>query len=193
MNTIIAAALLASTILINIPMSASATTSLLEHNGSVVYLVANGNRRELRYLEPRQGMLQAGARAGSVLFSGRSVQGRYLGTAFIFNRQCGPTPYEVSGPILNDDRTVILTGLAPRLGADCRVYGYLEDTLKFTYLRSDTFDPEPAPPQTVFVPAPVATPAPMQRTVIKNFNLPHNRAATCSKSSTTATAAARRS
>ena len=148
MNKIIlAAALLASTSL------SAAATSLWDHNGSVVYLVANGNQRELRYLEPRQGMLQAGAHAGSVLFSGRSVQGRYFGTAYVFNRQCGPTPYEVSGPILNDDRSVILTGLVPRLGADCRVYGYLEDRLEFTYLRSETFAPQPALPQTVVVPA----------------------------------------
>jgi hypothetical protein len=161
---IVASALLASTSLsAAASVGASATTSLWDHNGSVVYLVANGNRREFRYFAPRQGMLQAGAHAGSVLFSGRSVQRRYLGTAYVFNRQCGSTPYEVSGPILNDDRTVILAGLAPRLSADCSVYGYLEDRLEFTYLRSETFHPQPTPPQVV---VPAQPPAPQPQIVV---------------------------
>ena len=42
---------------------ARAATSLWDHNGSTVYLVANGTTREFHYDEPRLGMLQAGARS----------------------------------------------------------------------------------------------------------------------------------
>ncbi len=71
--------------------------TLWEHNGSTVYLIAKGSSREFYYKEPRTGMIEAGARAGSLLFRGRSARGQYFGTAFIFDRQCGQFPYQVSG------------------------------------------------------------------------------------------------
>src|SRR3974390_553734 len=73
-----------------------------DHNGSVMYLVANGSSREFYYQKPRPGMLDAGARPGSLLFRGQINNGQYLGTAYIFNLQCGPIPFEVKGPILHD-------------------------------------------------------------------------------------------
>ena len=45
-------------------------STILDHNGSVMYLVANGSSREVYYQKPRQGMLDAGARPGSLLFRG---------------------------------------------------------------------------------------------------------------------------
>ena len=115
---------------------ARAATSLWDHNGSTVNLVADGTTREFRYDQPRPGMLQAGARSGSLLFTGRSINGRYLGTAYIFNRECGQIPYPVSGPILANYERVVLTGQAPRVDANCRVVGYFTDTLEFSYLKS---------------------------------------------------------
>jgi hypothetical protein len=70
-----------------------ALTTLWDHNGSVVYLLKNGDNRELHYLEPRARMLQAGAQPGSLLFKGRSIKSRYVGTAYVFNQRCGQTPY----------------------------------------------------------------------------------------------------
>src|ERR1700747_361114 len=49
--------------------------TLWDHNGSVVYLIANGSSREFYYKQPRSGMLEAGARPGSLLFHGRSIKG----------------------------------------------------------------------------------------------------------------------
>ena len=98
--------------------------------------MADGTTREFRYDQPRPGMLQAGARSGSLLFTGRSINGRYLGTAYIFNRECGQIPYPVSGPILVNYERVVLTGQAPRVDANCRVVGYFTDTLEFSYLKS---------------------------------------------------------
>jgi hypothetical protein len=121
---------------------ARAATSLWDHNGSTVYLVADGTTREFHYDEPRPGMLQAGARSGSLLFTGRSINGRYLGTAYIFNRECGQIPYPVSGPILGNYERVVLTGRAPRVDANCRVVGYFADTLEFSYLKSVRITPD---------------------------------------------------
>ena len=45
-------------------------STIWDHNGSVMYLVVNGSSREIYYQKPRPGMLDAGARPGSVLFRG---------------------------------------------------------------------------------------------------------------------------
>ena len=133
-----------------LPASAAPKTAYWDHNGSIVYLIADGVSRQFYYHEPRPGMLRAGASPGALLFRGKSIQGGYVGTAYIFSRTCGPTPYRVSGPILDDYHTVVLRGQAPRIDADCRVQGYFTDTLKFTLLGS-------SPPEDV-----VASPKPPQ-------------------------------
>src|SRR6266480_4171068 len=95
--------------------TASPEPTVWDHNGSVMYLVANGSSREIYYQMPRTGMLEAGARSGSLLFRGEVNDGQYLGTAYIFNAHCGPIPFEVKGSILNDEQ-IVLTGQAPRVG-----------------------------------------------------------------------------
>jgi hypothetical protein len=46
------------------------------------------------------GMAEVGAHPGLLQFRGESLNGRYIGTAYIFNRQCGPILHEVSGPVV---------------------------------------------------------------------------------------------
>jgi hypothetical protein len=128
---------------------AGSEPSLWDHNGSVVYLIANGSQREFYYKEPRPGMLEAGARPGSLLFRGQTANGQYFGTAYIFNRRCGQFPYEVKGPILDNYERVVLTGQAPRVGEDCDIDGYITDTLEFTLLK-----PGRSSAPIVFVPMP---------------------------------------
>ncbi len=105
--------------------------SYWNHNGSTVYLLANGAVREFYYDRPRPGMLEAGARPGSLLFSGEAAGNTYDGTAYIFNRRCGSIGYHVSGPILDNYRRVVLRGQAPRVDRNCRVMDYMTDTLEF--------------------------------------------------------------
>jgi gag-polyprotein putative aspartyl protease len=130
--------------------------TLWSHNGSVLYLLAKGTSREFRYKVPRPGMLQVGAYPGALLFRGQSNNNQYSGTAFIFNSRCGQLPYQVSGPILDGYERVLLTGGAPQVGPDCRITGYIDDTLEFRLIKAV----EEAPP--------AATPAP----VIGDSSLP---------------------
>ncbi len=110
---------------------------LWNHNGSTVYLVAQGRSRKFYYKEPRPGMLSAGAKPGSLLFEGEANGSQYQGTAYIFQARCDPYPYRVSGPILDNYRRVELRGQAPRVESDCRISGYFSDLLEF-----ELIDPE---------------------------------------------------
>jgi hypothetical protein len=118
-------------------------STIWDHNGSVMYLVVNGSSREIYYQKPRPGMLDAGARPGSVLFRGEVNNGQYLGTAYIFNPHCGPIPFEVKGPILDDQR-IVLTGQAPGVGRNCQTYGSYTSNLEFRRSKPKTrqFNPK---------------------------------------------------
>jgi hypothetical protein len=52
------------------PSAPTAKRSYWSHNGSVVYLQADGSSRKFFYHQPRDGMLHAGATPGSLLFEG---------------------------------------------------------------------------------------------------------------------------
>ena len=108
--------------------------SLWSHNGSVVSLQADGSSRQFFYQEPRPGMAEAGAEPGALLFSGRAVGKRYVGTAYIFNERCGRLAYAASGPIRDGYRMVELHGQAPRVDRDCRVIGHIRDVLRFSLI-----------------------------------------------------------
>lgn len=115
--------------------TASAEPTIWDHNGSVVYLVANGQSREFHYQKPRAGMLDVGARPGSLLFRGEIDNAQYSGTAYIFSPHCGPIPFQVKGPILDNDERIILTGQAPRLGRNCRANESYTSNLEFRRLK----------------------------------------------------------
>jgi hypothetical protein len=116
--------------------SPSAAPTLWDHNGSVMYLVANGSLREFYYQKPRPGMLEVGARPDALLFKGQINGEQLAGTAYLFNTQCGQVPFEVKGSILDHGGRVVLTGQAPRLGRNCQAYGYYGSTLEFRLLKT---------------------------------------------------------
>jgi hypothetical protein len=66
--------------------TASLEPTIWDHNGSVMYLVANGPSREFHYQKPRAGMLEVGVRPGSLLFRGEIDNGQYSGTAIFLIR-----------------------------------------------------------------------------------------------------------
>ncbi|MBX3534561.1 MAG: SH3 domain-containing protein [Xanthobacteraceae bacterium] len=108
--------------------------TIWNHNGSIVALIAKGTSRQFVYEVPRKGIADQGVEKGTILFTGIVRNGQYYGTARIFRRGCGSFPYQVSGPILDGFRRVIMNGQAPRIDANCRVSGYFTDTLEFTLL-----------------------------------------------------------
>jgi len=115
--------------------TASASTAVWTHNGSVMRLDAKGASRVFSYEKPRAGMRRVGARPGDVVFEGTREGTAYSGTAYMFSPNCGRTPYAVSGNVTPDDRRVMLEGQAPVLDADCKVTGYRRDRLRFDYLK----------------------------------------------------------
>ena len=125
-----AAAALASAQAQTQTQTVSPEPTVWDHHGSVMSLVTSGSSREFRYQKPRQGMLEAGARPGSVLFRGEVNNGQFMGTAYIFNPHCGPIPFEAKGPSLDDER-IVLTGEAPRVGSNCQTYGSYTSNLEF--------------------------------------------------------------
>jgi hypothetical protein len=137
----VAAIVLSATVAVALPEPA-----IWDHNGSVMYLVANGSSREVYYQKPRPGMLDAGARPGSLLFRGEVNNGQYSGTAYIFNLHCGPIPFEVKGPILDDDKRIVLTGEAPRVDRNCRTYGSYMSNLEFRRLKPNEAAESQEPP-----------------------------------------------
>jgi hypothetical protein len=72
-------------------------SSYWSHNGSSLYLMAEGDRRRFYYETPRPGMAGQGVERGTLLFDGQKVGNNYQGTAYVFDRQCGKFPYAVSG------------------------------------------------------------------------------------------------
>jgi hypothetical protein len=115
--------------------TASPESTIWDHNGSVMYLVAKGSSREFYYQKPRPGMLDAGARPGSLLFRGEIDNGQYSGTAYIFNPHCGQIPFQVKGSSLDNDERIMLTGQAPRVGQNCRTYESYTSKLEFRRLK----------------------------------------------------------
>ena len=157
-----------------IALPASAADSVWNHNGSQMLLRADGNRRVLSYLHPRRGI---SARRGDVVFRGRKIGNRYVGTAFTFRRGCRPAPYKVSG-VLPSSTRIVLHGASPRRSG-CRIIGYTNNSsnsrLIFSYLRraiDEGYSREPDQPQYQPDPQPQSEPEGPQsgpvETIIRN-------------------------
>jgi hypothetical protein len=103
---------------------------------------------ETNYKKPRPGMLEVGAHPDSLLFKGQINDGEFSGTAYLFNAHCGQVPFEVKGPILDDNARVVLTGQAPRVGRNCQPYGNHTSTLEFRLLKTTEVAQPQQPPAT---------------------------------------------
>ncbi len=104
------------------------------HNGSVMYLVVSGNRRQFYYHQPRQGMRDEGVGPGTLLFSGTVNANSYEGTAYLFSARCGKRAYHVSGPATENGGRVVMTGAAAGFNSRCEPHGVINDVLVFNYL-----------------------------------------------------------
>jgi hypothetical protein len=109
----------------------AATDSLWEHNGSTVRLRGTEVERIFEYEQPRTDLQSAGVNAGTVLFNGKQIDDRLVGTAYRFSKKCGAIGYEVAGFLKANAQTLTLTGRSPQRNATCRIVGYHDDVLVF--------------------------------------------------------------
>jgi hypothetical protein len=109
--------------------------SLWEHNGSRVYLTANGADRRFYYDTPRQELIARGVNRGTLLFEGRKDGEQYSGLVRFFSKNCGIGTYVVSGPVNSTAQpiTITMSGKAPQLDNNCKQIGFRDDVLVFTY------------------------------------------------------------
>jgi hypothetical protein len=106
--------------------------SIWNHNGSLMSLELAGGQLRFAYVQPRPGMIDAGARTGSGLFEGRLQATRISGLARVFVWQCGQFPYQVEGEVTNDGTHITLKGLAPWVErATYALKGSAPDVLNF--------------------------------------------------------------
>lgn len=108
----------------------SAVASRWNHNGSVMGLIPEGNRRTIIYIKPRAG-LENLVRPGTVLFTGISTGDSYKGVAQRFMAGGPPINYTVIGPITKNGNQVILRGTAPLRDKNGNIYKTVEDVLVF--------------------------------------------------------------
>lgn len=106
-----------------------------DHNGSTMMILHEDDGVYVRYVQPRDGMIDAGVQPGDLLMQGKSdrngIGAPIAGTAYVFNERCGKTPYAVKGRFKNENH-LVLTGRAPRVRTtDCAVIGYRNDVLVF--------------------------------------------------------------
>ena len=107
--------------------------SLWEHNGSIVYLEAEGQLRRFYYDRPRS---ELPVEPGTPLFHGQTRGNRYVGTAYVFSDSCGPIGYPVAGVISANKLKIRMRGKAPVRDADCNIIRFRDDELVFTYQRT---------------------------------------------------------
>lgn len=112
-------------------------TSFWDHNGSLMRLAADGDRRKFYYEKPSSRMARAVSVVDNLLFSGRKVGNRYEGTAYVYASRCGRKyGYQVSGEISGDGKRVVVRGAAPVIASNCRVSRYdwnSNSTLVFSF------------------------------------------------------------
>lgn len=107
------------------------------HNGSLMRLLADGATRRFAYERPRRGLERAGVGQCDIVFEGEKQGEQYVGTAYVFSRDCGPIGFPVSGRVSKGGLKVTLHGRAPRRRDDCSIKSYRPDKLVFEYLRSE--------------------------------------------------------
>lgn len=111
--------------------------SCWNHNGSVMRLKAQGNKRWFYYEEPKSLLRRAGVHRGTLLFNGTNRGGYYSGTTRVFSKWCNGNPlrYHAEGPVSNGSKRVTIYGTRDVYGAGCSNTGRRKsDQLVFTYL-----------------------------------------------------------
>ncbi len=103
-----------------------------DHNSSKMRVVINNGLINIYYSQPRQGMIEAGAKSNDLLVSGTTNGNEINGTAKIFAGNCGQSSYQVKGMIFNNGKEIKLEGQAPVINrTNCQITKYIPDSLTF--------------------------------------------------------------
>ena len=108
-------------------------SSYWNQDGSLLALVAQGNRRSFVYSNPARHLVGEGVAIGMELFSGVNDRSFYTGTAYSYSPTCGKQGYPVAGPVENSGRRVVLRGREPQFRRDCSIRGYRAQTMVFDF------------------------------------------------------------
>ncbi len=112
-----------------LPLSAAnAAAAEWDHNDSLMRFEEDGKKRRFVYADPRQALLGAGVKSGTVLFDGEEKDdGRIAGYAKLFRKGCDPVDYFVEGAYDKDKGEILLQGQAPIYSGDgCKITGYTD-------------------------------------------------------------------
>lgn len=124
----------------------AAADSLWNHNGSIMHLQQDGDKRFMYYAQPRQGMIEAGVTPGTLFFDGVRQGDELIGTARVFSSKCpAPMTFSISGPIFSDGR-IVLEGMRP-VFKNCKATDEMKlDQLEFVFIENfiPEFTEEPA-------------------------------------------------
>lgn len=105
------------------------------HNSSRVQLKSETDKpgRTFVYETPSPELQRAGVSSGTVLFRGSRTRNNYTGTAFAFSPSCAAAPYEVTGTVSEDQRSVTLQGMAPVRDLGCKITSRHSETLTLVF------------------------------------------------------------
>ncbi|EJN13185.1 hypothetical protein PMI42_03477 [Bradyrhizobium sp. YR681] len=117
------------------PLPPGPKQNFWSHNGSRVQLKSDPEKpgRIFVYEAPSEDLRRSGVSSGTILFRGGRTGNRYAGTAYAFAAGCTAASYEVAGNVSEDQRQVVLQGLAPVQASGCRITGRRVETLTFVF------------------------------------------------------------
>ncbi len=115
--------------------------SLWCHNGSLVGLAMQGDKRQLVYFKPKESLRESANRK-PVLYNGELRDGRYGGSAVHFQASCNDPAYQVAGveSRIGGKRAIVLSGERRRQRENCSVIDTLRQELSLEYVARLTDD-----------------------------------------------------
>jgi hypothetical protein len=114
------------------------TSSYWSHNGSIVGMAKSGDRRRIRYENPKVALSILNIHPGTLLFDGRIKGSIYSGQAYTFVKDCVPIGFSVQGTLSADEREITMVGERPIRNLQCHIESYERQTLTFTFEKSAT-------------------------------------------------------
>jgi hypothetical protein len=121
------------------PTQNSQSNIVWNHNNSKMKIDMVGDTINIYYVQPRQAMLDAGAKPNTLLINGMIKGTQITGTARIFAGNCGQFTYPVTGTITNNGREILLNGQAPVVNrSNCQVTRYVPDPLSFNLIETNS-------------------------------------------------------